>query len=169
MATSERRPGPNWTEIPLPGAFRQSSSATAASMWEYRGTRVISALELAELPTGSGIGPQWHVSVSQSGVLPTQAQVDRALRSFRMVGAEEDNHHPGNARHFWMPVDPAARVDCECKATEVTVETAGYRWTNPKDGDGDCRGCEIAALMRRPCPIHGPARGDGPVDQGAAA
>lgn len=26
------------------------------------------------------------------------------------------NHEPGNAKHFWCPVDPSRRVDCECKS-----------------------------------------------------
>ncbi len=71
-----------------------------------------------------------------------------------MVGAEEDNHHPGNARHFWRPLDPSHRVDCECKEDEVLVTDAdGYRWTNPQDGE-PCRGCDFESLTGKPCPLH---------------
>ena len=117
---------------------------------------VITAVELAELPDGSGeIGPQWHVSISRGGRRPKPAEVARALRAFGMRGAEEDNHHPGNARHFWLPVDPARRVECECKTEEATVvEPDGYTWTNPHD-EAECRGCEFEAILGRPCPVHG--------------
>lgn len=79
----------------------------------------------------------------------------RALRAFGMVAAEQDNHHPGNACHFWMPLDPSKRVDCECKNDEVVVtDKDGYQWTNPHDA-AECRGCDFARLPTgKPCPIH---------------
>jgi hypothetical protein len=118
---------------------------------------VISSLVDADLPDGSGVGPQWHVSVSARGKRPDDRQVRRALKAFGLVGAEEDNHHPGIARHFWRPVDPAHRVDCKCKATEeIITEADGYRWTNPKTSTTEtCRGCDIAPVTGKPCPIHG--------------
>jgi hypothetical protein len=77
----------------------------------------------------------------------------RALAAFRMLDAEEDNHIPGRARHVWRPLDPAERVDCECKTTEVTVvEPDGHRWSNRRDGP--CRGCEGASITGIPCPLH---------------
>jgi hypothetical protein len=134
-----------------------------AHVFEHRhdGTRVLSALELAEAPDGScETIPQWHISISQQGHRPDADVVDRALRAFDMVGADEDNHHPGIARHFWLPVDPARRVECECKTTEDTVvDRDGYAWTNPKPETGEaCRGCEIAPITKKPCPIHGATR-----------
>jgi len=128
------------------------------SAWTFGPLRVISTLTLAELPDGSKeIGPQWHISITDAGKRPKPKQVRRALRAFDMVGAEEDNHHPGNARHFWMPVDSARRVDCECKADEVTiVEPDGYRYTNPHD-PAECRGCEFQRLTGKPCPLHAEA------------
>lgn len=132
-------------------------------VWQSGNVRVISTLDEAELPTGDGVGPQWHISISTAkNTRPKPFHVRRALRAFGMVGAEEDNHEPGMARHFWMPVDPSKRVDCECKTTEVTVvESDGYRWTNAVDGP--CRGCEYAAAMarlglERPCTLHAPER-----------
>lgn len=153
---NELRPKPaakGWRYV---GAFQVDGDA---SVYERGPVRVISALEVAEYPDGSGeSGPQWHVSISRGGRRPKPKEVARALRAFGLVGAEEDNHHPGNARHFWLPVDPGRRVDCECKVTEETiVEPDGYRWTNPRPGDGPCRGCEIGPLTGRPCPVHGTA------------
>lgn len=125
-------------------------------------THVLSSLVQATLPRSGKIGPQWHVSVADRSTheprRPSDGQALLARCAFDLLAAEEDNHHPGNARHFWMPVDPLERVDCECKETEVTiVEADGYRWTNPTNEA--CRGCENERVMRavgvsRPCPIH---------------
>ena len=124
----------------------------------------ISSLQIADLPDGSGeTGPQWHVSISLKGKRPKDNHVRSALRDFGMLGAEEDNHHPGNARHFWMPCDPARRVDCECKASEdVIVDPDCYRWTNPTADSGEgCRGCEFVAIGGKPCPLHSARDGAG--------
>jgi hypothetical protein len=126
--------------------------------------RVISTLERAEYPDGSGeVGPQWHISIARPNQRPHADDVELGLRAFDMVGAEEDNHHPGVARHFWKPVDPARRTDCECKVTEaVIVDPDGYTWTNPKPETGEaCCDCEMATwpgFENKPCPIHGAAR-----------
>jgi hypothetical protein len=123
-------------------------------VWASRaGLHVISALEVASYPDGQGEGPQWHVSVSKGGKRPKDKELRAALRAFGMVGAEEDNHHPGVARHLWLPVDPSRRVDCECKEEEALItEPDGYKWTNPREGR--CRGCAIAPLTGKPCPLH---------------
>lgn len=117
----------------------------------------ISTLEEVELPGGEGLtGPTWHLSVSRLGKRPRERDVEHALRDFELVGAEEDNHHPGGARHFFLPVDPAYQGQCECKTTEdVIVEPDGYAWTNPKPAAIEaCRGCEFERLRGKPCPIH---------------
>lgn len=131
------------------------------SAWRRGRCFVISTLDFAELPTGKGIGLQWQISISHHRERPGPKEVRRALIAFNMVGAEEDNHHPGIARHFFMPVDPAHRVDCECKTTEeVRREPDGYTWTNPRPESGEkCRGCEISALTLKACPIHLPGSG----------
>lgn len=153
---NEKRPNSSkWHRAPQI-RMAEAGEVLAYSVWETRrGVRVISALQLADLPDGSGeIGPQWHISISNKGKRPKTTFT--TLRAFGMAGAEEDNHHPGIARHFWMPVDPARRVDCECKEVEETiVEPDGYRWQNPKEGDGECRGCEFERMMGKRCPIHG--------------
>lgn len=134
-----------------------------------RGSRavdVITALELAVAPRAAGpddIIPQWHVSVSVDGGArrrPTDQELMLVRRAFEMTDAEEDNHHPGNARHLWLPVDPARRVGCQCKDDEVVVvEADGYEWTNPAEAlerPDLCRACEISGLTGRPCPAHEP-------------
>lgn len=141
---------PQGVIIPGPGIL--SSSA-----WQSGPVRVVSSLNQAELPDGSGVGPQWQVSISRNGKRPKPTDIRRALRAFGMVGAELDNHHPGNAQHYWMPLDPAHRVDCECKTDEVTVtDPDGYKWTTPH-AEGECRGCEFQRMMGKPCPIHAAA------------
>jgi len=145
-AASPKSPaGRGWTLAPrFPG-----------HMWLFGNLTVMSSLDIADMPDGNGVGPQWHISVSHRGKRPNAKHVELALCAFDMIGAEEDNHHPGNARNFWMPVDPSRRVDCECKTTEeVHTEPDGYTWTNPVPGEGECRGCELQRLLARPCPIH---------------
>lgn len=156
----EKRPrGNEWTEIETPApAIAPCTGTVSASTWVYAKVRVISTLVMAELPDGSGeLGLQWHISIARRAKRPHETDVRRALRAFGMVGAEEDNHHPGNARHFWLPLDPSRRVDCECKAEEATViEPDGYRYTNPHD-PAECRACDFQRLTGKPCPFHGAA------------
>lgn len=127
-----------------------------SSVWRHSlGLCVCSSLEIAELPgTENLVGPTWHISVSVAGRRPTSEQALLATKAFGMVEAEEDNHYPGVARHFFMPVDPQYRGVCECKVTERTVvEPDGYAWTTSHD-ESDCRGCEFSARTGIRCPIH---------------
>lgn len=144
-------------EVPVPRVARLANTI-AVSMWSRRAVRVISELCTVELPGGAGdVGPTWHVSVTRLARRPMPRDVARALWDFDMAGAEEDNHHPGNARHFFLPVDPAFRGLCECKSTEdVIVDADGYAWTNPKEHAPEgCRGCALERLLGgKPCPIH---------------
>lgn len=98
--------------------------------WVYRGkASVISSSMHAEFRGESR--PQWHVSISGVRERPKEAMVQRMLRDFGMVGAEEDNHEPGKARHFWILQDSRIGEDasCECKEGETTVvEPDGYKW-----------------------------------------
>lgn len=132
------------------------AESVAESWWTHGAIVAGSSLVRANLPVGEGTGLQWLVSVSENGRRPTRAAVRFALKAFGMMGAEEDNHHPGVARHFWRPLAKAERVDCQCKADERTItEPGGYRWTTPKDVDAEgCRGCEYEAMLGAPCPIH---------------
>lgn len=148
-------------------ALNKDISALSLSVWHRRGVFVISTLEMAEAPDGGkDVIPQWHVSISTrlGGVVrrSTDQECRQVAACFGVAGAEEDNHHPGIARHYWMPMDPKRRVDCECKVTETVVtDPDGYRWSNSTD-PADCRGCELEATLAReaidrPCPIHKPA------------
>lgn len=144
--------GGDWVRVAEHRAFQ-----SLGAIWQSGPVRVVSSLDVAEMPDGSGeSGPQWHVSVTTKGKRPKPHHLARALKSFGMADAEEDNHHPGAARHFFLVCDPKRRVACECKATEVTVvEADGYRWTNPTPESGEaCRGCEWAETHDTPCPIH---------------
>lgn len=145
--------GPNGEDIP----------SIVAGVACFRGrVLVISTLDLAALPDGSGMGPQWHVSISfgpNATRRLTSDELKPVLRDFGMTEAEEDNHEPGRARHFWLPVDPAHRVDCECKTTEeVHTEADGHRWSNPRNATPEnCNACRVAALgIGIACPLHGP-------------
>lgn len=144
-----KRPPAHWDlRGPAPGR-------PGATAWAYSGLLVLSELAPMEAPDGKGdVIPQWLVSVSRRGGRPSDRDVERALAAFDMVGAEEDNHGPGQSRAFFMPVDPARRVACACKTDETVVtEGDGYRWSTPKDGP--CAGCEYVAVTGKPCPVHG--------------
>lgn len=145
----ELRPDPLiWTEVAWPGP----RNFAHASAWVLGPIMVLSELAVAEYPDGSGEGPQWLVSISAGGKRAKPKQIRRALRAFGMEGAEQDNHHPGNVRNYWRPVDETKRVDCQCKTDETIDERDGYTWTNPVEGQ--CRGCELETLLGRPCPLH---------------
>lgn len=148
----ERRPaGRDWIEIRSP--LKPTSRSIAHSAWRSGPILVTSELAELELPDRSGIGLQWQIAISANRKRPKPHHVRRALRAFGMQAAEQDNHHPGVAQHFFLVVDPAHRVDCECKTDEeIIIEPDGYRWTNPIEGE--CRGCTIAPLTGKPCPIH---------------
>jgi hypothetical protein len=156
----ERRPRtPLWRELPSPSVVFLSGNTLAASAWERGSVSVVSALEVAELPQSGGLaGPTWHISISRRGKRPKPRDVEHALDDFDMRGADQDNHHPGAARHFFMPVDERYRSACECKTDEaVIVEADGYEWTTPRElADGACRGCEFQRMRGKPCPIHTP-------------
>lgn len=161
---NEKRPRrrantPFWNAQLTPPGCR-TENTIGVSVWQSGAVRVISELCNAELP-GGGVGPTWHMSVTRLGKRPRPRDVEKALEAFDMLDAEEDNHHPGNARHFFLPVDPAARGICECKTTEDTiVDPDGYTWTNPKPSDPEgCRGCELVRLIGKgACPIHRESR-----------
>jgi hypothetical protein len=143
----------------------KSGELLGHSVWRRRDVLAISTLVMAAAPDGSkDIIPQWHISFANTeveGKRCSDIECKQALACFGIAGAEEDNHEPGVARHFWMPVDPKRRVDCECKETEKTItEPDGHRWSTPTD-DTKCHGCDYEALIlretgvRKPCPIHG--------------
>jgi hypothetical protein len=156
MTYAERQPpGQEWQQIDDRHLPRQDGTLEM-SAWRSGPIVVISAVNMAELPDKSGVGPQWMISITARGKRAKPHHIRRALRAFKMEGAEEDNHHPGNVRSFWLPLDPRHRVECECKEEEATItEPDGYKWTNPHDGA--CRGCEYESMFGKPCPLHSEA------------
>ena len=147
----------------LLGTTRDPRTGAPLFGWRHAATstQVLSSLVVAELPRGGATGPQWHVSVvdrsAETPARPSEEQTLLTRCAFDLLTAEEDNHHPGAARQFWLPVEPAERRDCECKETEVQVVDAdGYRWSNDP---ASCRGCELERTMAavgqtRSCPLH---------------
>jgi hypothetical protein len=138
---------------------RQTINATA-----YEDTRralyVISSSAPMDAPDGSGPTPTWHISVSRQVVggdrpNPTDDQMRHVLDTWEIDEYEEDNHSPGLARHLFIPHDPALRGLCECKLNEPQAVTLdGVEWSNAAP-DGECAGCQIAAMPNgRPCQIH---------------
>ncbi|KKM86853.1 hypothetical protein LCGC14_1274790 [marine sediment metagenome] len=104
----------------------------------YRRGSVVVFSQVAPMkaPDGSDdVLPTWLVSVSQRDrSMPTDETMEIVRRAFGMLTAEEDNHLSGISRDLFMVVDPARRVDCECKEDEITIERPdGYRYTQPRD------------------------------------
>lgn len=154
-----------WRQVTGPSGLPMIAGATAITLWEHRANRlrVLSTVELAEYPDGSGkVGPQFHLSIVRfaGGKLsrPGGVRVRFVATAFRVPRIEVDNHHPGNAQHLWCPVDPAHRVDCECKVGETTItEPDGYKWQDDPSAAG-CRLCEVAVMTGVPCHRHPRAR-----------
>lgn len=143
----------HWLEMAPPPTSSPELTIEIRAYQRYP-MRVISELGMMDLPGTKLIGPTWHVSLGiAGGARASDAQLLHVRRAFGMLDAEEDNHHPGRARHLMMPVDPQHRVACECKTDEdQVVDPDGYRWSNAV-GD-TCRGCLMQVQLGRPCPLH---------------
>lgn len=61
---------------------------------------------------------------------PYQAfEMPTLLRTFQMEGADEDNHVPGGARNYWLPVAAQyAGYVCPCKGKEVAITEGDFVW-----------------------------------------
>lgn len=101
------------------------------------GLFVISAVEVAKDADGIDRGPEYHVSVSQSGHMGpprrcTSGDAMWVIAAFDMLDAEEDNHVPnGVVRNFWRPVaDRLVGIECACKDAEPVMreEKGDYIW-----------------------------------------
>lgn len=119
-----RRPG--WVRF---NVVRTGAPSLSEGGYRLGRVVVISSLVDAEMPDGNGTGLQWLVSVSTNGQRPKVGDVRRALADFGMRHAEEDNHERGNVRKFWLVVDPARRVDCQCKTDERLRNDRGYAYS----------------------------------------
>lgn len=162
----DRRVGSDGALVPAFGFSRRKDPRLPAGVfvWESAdGLRVISSRVEAELPGSGGLaGPTWHVSVARLSQSERASDADllRVVEAFGLPAWDEDNHHPGVARHLFCPIEERWRNECECKTDElVVVEPDGYRWTTPVEGG--CRGCSFALMSGRPCPIHSPHNGSG--------
>jgi len=88
----------------------------------------ISAVETPE-QEHEQMGPEYHVSISKNGARVSADEIPELLRIFDMLGADEDNHAAGIARHFWLPVaDKYAGYVCPCKETEHAITEGDYVW-----------------------------------------
>ena len=132
----EKRPfGAGWEEIEAPEHLRSESVAVPA----WANGRFVAISSLIIVPHHSGnVGPEWIISISRRGSRrPRPRETRRLLRDFGMWPCEEDNHEPGIARKFWLPLDPAERGICECKADEEqVVESDGYTWSRLRQDGG---------------------------------
>jgi hypothetical protein len=101
----------------------------AANRWINGGLIAVSGYETAEFGKAKMLVPQFHVSVSEFGRRPTDDAVRSVLADFGMEGAEEDNHVPGVARHFWLVEGVAKSPECDCKETQERItEPDGFVW-----------------------------------------
>jgi len=127
---------------PLPGRFWRRrpdfvGPTGRCEVYERCGLRVLSQLDRMEAPDSSGdVLPTWLVSVSRRRAsMPSDADMARVRSDFDMEEGDEDNHESGNARKLFLVVDPARRVECECKTDETVVTREdGYRYSVKKGG-----------------------------------
>lgn len=97
------------------------------------GRTVTSSVDMIDAQGGAR--PEWHIAISMMGWRPTAEIVESTLKDFDAIDFEEDNHVSGNARHFWLPIDPQFRKLCYCKETEKPV-TEGEFVYRPDDHEG---------------------------------
>lgn len=90
------------------------------------GYRILSAVEEA------GNGPEFHVSISKSGVRLSSQEAREVLLGldthFPVEQWDEDNHLSSVARNFWAHTDPTKRRPCACKANERPTVEGDFTW-----------------------------------------
>lgn len=121
--------GTDWRPIP--------TIVTGAEAWKLGRLAVISSVSVMEAPDASKDGVMtWLVSVSRADrAMVTDKELRRVRRDFDMRRAEEDNHLDGIARDLFLVVDPARRVECECKTDETVIERPdGFKYSVPRGG-----------------------------------
>lgn len=141
MTYAPKRP---WRSVwrRLPDAMGPSGELALRFHAARLGLLVVSSVDLAEFR--GVVRPQYHVSISSPSSVcgleltprrPVDHECQAVLAEMGMRGAEEDNHEPGLARHFWRLCEaaPDEAMGCECKETEETVvEPDGHRWQRPR-------------------------------------
>jgi len=171
----ERRPrnGEGWMKAKEPVAAKLGTICFSAwrrpslAIYPVRHVVVFSSLVIAQLPKSDKEDLTWHLSISalDSNLQKIRASDDICKKVLSTFGVDyafpllEDNHHPGLARHFFIPCNPEYRAMCDCKEDEkVVTEPDGYQWTTPRDDSEGCRGCEYDRLTGHPCVIHKPGQ-----------
>lgn len=91
-------------------------------MWQSGQYRALSSL----VNIDDGHQPphyEWVVSFSKSSrETLTDTEVKKCLKEFDALDFEEDNHEPGIARKFFLPVEHKYRKPCPCKDEEIVRE-----------------------------------------------
>lgn len=125
-----RSPQPKGDGWKLEACFTVNKDSDAIHRW-VNGSIIACASRHVDVPSlrSKLVVPTLHVSVSDGGHRASDDVIRGVLADFSLEGAEEDNHSPGLARHFWLDEGRRVQPDCECKRTEETVvEPDGYRW-----------------------------------------
>ena len=143
MKPLEPKPRTEWKRLSKTPGRNRYESDTVGWLHEASGATVLSSAGVIVFLGERS--PQHIVSVTQRGPFglparPTDEQVQIALDAFRPINraVEEDNHMPGNARLFFLPVFKRHQVECECKANEVLrIEPDGYTYSYDGSYDED--------------------------------
>ena len=131
-SVDQRSPRPNGNAWTLESCF--SVDGEVIHRWKNGDIIACASRHSAvESHTTKLLVPSTQVSVSVAGKRPSDDVVRGVLADFNLEGAEEDNHSPGIARHFWLDDGRTIQPECECKRTEETVvEADGYKWQRSK-------------------------------------
>lgn len=92
------------------------------TMWQKGQYRALSSLVYLD----DGHQPlhwEWVVSFSKSSrERLSNVEIAQCLKEFDASDFYEDNHEPGIARKFWLPVEYQYRTACPCKDETVKAE-----------------------------------------------
>lgn len=92
------------------------------------GIRVVSSVHIVENANKEGVGPHFHISISDNGERVAASIVPTILRQFGAEDFEEDNHAPmKKIRSFWRPIG-GEPTECACKANEKPEVHGDYVW-----------------------------------------
>jgi hypothetical protein len=126
----------NWERVEPPGFMvqRRRESAGQPDMppsvmyISPLGIQVISSIHIVENANKDGVGPHYHISISDRGERVAASIVPTILRQFGSSDFEEDNHAPlKKIRSFWKPVERPAE-ECACKENEAPEVHGDYTW-----------------------------------------
>lgn len=153
-----RPKGGGWKR--LGNAHNKGKQRTATVIWQCGPIRVLADTSIYRSEVDGSLNPQHHLSVTTVNPFTlrpervSDVQFQEVIDAFVPDGAwwEEDNHHPGNARHIFIPLYASHQQKCPCKDEEIVVEEDGYTYSydgsydkeqmanilgRPQQGDGD--------------------------------